>query len=434
MIYIYCHHISPRIRYISQYLERIFGHQVCPITALDGQYDGAVLINYTRSDMTIKHISVYNAGLLEQSQITPLRPSVTDNDDFIKLYPSDSDSSIDLTFDIDFDLLSAVFYCISRYEEYLPFTPDVHGRFCADQSWMHLYDILEIPIVDIWITHLKEQLMKAYPQAAFKDNQFSILPTIDIDIAWAYSQRSTLSQSARLAKSILALDLDQAKIIGRSLGQVKDPFDTFEKLNQLLKNHRSVYFWLMKHQLPHDTAYYIDHEPFHRLVQSVASYSEIGIHPSYNSYLNPVYISSEKQKLEAISSLNMTKSRQHYLRLSLPESYRQLITLGIKEEYSMGYAGVVGFRAGTSFAFPFYDLQREVSTDLLVHPFQVMDVTLKEYLKLKPEAAIKKIASLKAEIKLVGGQFSFIWHNSSFHEGDGWHGWDKVLVECLKKE
>jgi hypothetical protein len=37
--------------------------------------------------------------------------------------------------DLPFDPLAATFYLVSRYEEYLPFIPDEHGRFPAKQSF-----------------------------------------------------------------------------------------------------------------------------------------------------------------------------------------------------------------------------------------------------------------------------------------------------------
>ena len=72
----------------------------------------------------------------------------------------------------------------------------------------------------------------------------------------------------------------------------------------------------------------------------------------------------------------VTKSRQHFLAFELPTTYLKLIQSGILEDYSMGYASHLGFRAGICSPFRFYNLLEEKETDLVVYPFQVMDVTL----------------------------------------------------------
>ena len=70
----------------------------------------------------------------------------------------------------------------------------------------------------------------------------------------------------------------------------------------------------------------------------------------------------EKNRLEGITNMQTKRSRQHYLRFSLPETYQQLIDLEIEEDYSMGYASHVGFRASTCTPFYFYDLDFEIQT------------------------------------------------------------------------
>ena len=42
-----------------------------------------------------------------------------------------------------------------------------------------------------------------------------------------------------------------------------------------------------------------------------------------------------KNRLEGITNMQTKRSRQHYLRFSLPETYQQLIDLEIEEDYSM---------------------------------------------------------------------------------------------------
>ena len=77
--------------------------------------------------------------------------------------------------------------------------------------------------------------------------------------------------------------------------------------------------------------------------------------------------------MESIIDRKVVHSRQHYIRFSLPDTYRQLINHGILNEFSMGYGSINGFRASIASPFYWYDLSREEKTPLLVYPFCFMD-------------------------------------------------------------
>src|SRR5687767_2361657 len=47
--------------------------------------------------------------------------------------------------DLGFDIFSAVFYMLSRYEEYLPFAPDKYGRYSSSDSIAYKNGFLEKP-------------------------------------------------------------------------------------------------------------------------------------------------------------------------------------------------------------------------------------------------------------------------------------------------
>ena len=96
----------------------------------------------------------------------------------------------------------------------------------------------------------------------------------------------------------------------------------------------------------------------------------------------------------------------------MPNMYKNLLNSSIKNDYSMGFASMPGFRSGTCNSYFFYDLDLELETDLKIHPFIVMDVTLKNYLNLDPKDAISKIYNLINEVKYVI-YFTSVWHNQS---------------------
>lgn len=67
----------------------------------------------------------------------------------------------------------------------------------------------------------------------------------------------------------------------------------------------------------------------------------------------------------------------------------------------------------------------------MIQPFVYMDSALKDYLNYSPEKAQETVQFLMSEVKEVGGQFSFIWHNSSIHDTGEWKGWKTVLDQTI---
>jgi hypothetical protein len=116
----------------------------------------------------------------------------------------------------------------------------------------------------------------------------------------------------------------------------------------------------------------------------------------------------------------------------MPTTYRNLIELGIKEEYSMGYASQVGFRASLCTPFYFYDLVADETTKLLLFPFAVMDATLNLYLKIKPGEAMNYVEPLIQEVKSVNGLFISLWHNETLCNDFDWKGWQDVYEQVVK--
>lgn len=98
----------------------------------------------------------------------------------------------------------------------------------------------------------------------------------------------------------------------------------------------------------------------------------------------------------------------------------------------MGYASLVGFRASICTPFNFYDLDNELETKLKVHPFAIMEGTLKYYMNIGPEEAMQHIKPLIDEVKRVDGTFISLWHNDSLNDQKFWKGWRRIYEEMIQ--
>jgi hypothetical protein len=338
--------------------------------------------------------------------------------------------------DLGFDIFSATFFMLSRYEEYLPFTADIYGRYKAEDCLAARNDFLQIPVVDKWIQQFKNVLQKKFPTLIFKKHEFNALPTYDIDVAYKFLGRNLKRNLGSVTKDLLKLDFKNIQSRIKTFNsKERDPWDTYDYLEQTItkNNLHTVFFFLLAKNTKHDRNLDYNHPVMKNLVNHIKSFGETGIHPSFNSGLNPKLILLEKEKLERISRKKITKSRQHFLRFSLPETYNSLIKAGITEDYSMGFPSKAGFRAGTSKSFYFYDLKNEKATQLKVFPVTLMDGNFSKDKHFEPEKILENITSLIEEVKKVNGTFISIWHNHTVSDTEEFKNWRFIHDQMIQK-
>lgn len=334
-----------------------------------------------------------------------------------------------------FDPFAASFYLVSRYEEYLPFIRDMHGRFPASESLAMRYDVLQKPIVNIWASRIAMVLQQRYPELKFRKRRFNMLQTIDIDAAFAIRNKGFVRIMGGLILSLYSRDKENFRKRVRVLLKMEnDPFDSFDfqlKIQQQY-NFRAIYFVLMANYDKYDKNIPFQNKSFRDIVKLLADYADVGIHTSYASNDNPELLKIEVQRLSELLNREIHRSRQHFLRLEIPATYRNLLSLDIYNDYSMGFASQPGFRAGICDSFPFYDLDIEVETPLMIHPFMIMEGTLADYLKLTPEESFNYIRQLIDEVKAVDGTFISLWHNETLGGQGRWVGWPEVYEKMIR--
>jgi len=373
---------------------------------------------------------VQSTDLLFERHLHEQTFSCVDFEGTVAPYAMDAEDSL-----LPFDVFSASFFLVTRYEEYLSRERDQYGRFKAEDSWMYKNNMLQKPLVNIWAQALGTRLQRMFPELVLKKRKFEFIPTYDIDAAWAYLHKGFYRTLGAFLRDLSAVNRDEIRKRHEVLrGKRKDPFDSFDFQFALQKEFKlkPIYFILCGEYDTNDKNISIRNEAFQSLIKTLGDYADVGIHPSFSSYLDLDKMRTEIEKLSEVLHRPLTKSRQHFLRMNLPRSYQRLIDLDISDDYTMGYASQAGFRAGIADTFRFYDLENDMVTPLRVHPFALMDGTMRDYLNLDVEDSLALAKQLVDEVKAVGGTFIYLTHNETLGGEKRWEGWPEMYRQLLE--
>jgi len=333
------------------------------------------------------------------------------------------------------DPVASIFYILTRYEEYQSSLKDTHGRHLGKKSVLYRFGWHEKAMCDRWsedVLHfISEKTSFLFEKKKYRPQ---IIPTFDIDKAYAYKHKGLIRNFFGYLKDFYSKKSSNTKERRMVLsGSKKDPFDNYDKICEIQSRGFDVkLFWMLGNYGKYDKNISHKNRRHRRLIRKMDTIASIGIHPSYKSNFNEFNIHNEIERLQNIIKKHVRASRQHYLMLFMPKTYQQLIEQEIEDDYSMGYADIIGFRAGTARSFHWFDLTENKKTSLRVHPFCYMDGSLNEYLGLSTNEAEERITKLFLETQSFGGQFIFLWHNDTICDYGHWAGWSKVLEFSLR--
>ncbi|HEX3935177.1 MAG TPA: hypothetical protein VHW43_10900, partial [Puia sp.] len=176
---LYCPHITPRLRYIVDFCSSELFDEPVRLTSdkeLFLAFDGP-RINY--SAWQIENVfTVVPTALLFETGVVPQTITCID--------PGGRKAFFTTGGDFPFDIFSAAFYLLSRYEEYLPHEKDVYGRYAHTQSLAWREGFLDVPLVNYWLQDLRSALVRYYPGISFRYPAFKFIPTYDIDSAFSF--------------------------------------------------------------------------------------------------------------------------------------------------------------------------------------------------------------------------------------------------------
>jgi len=321
------------------------------------------------------------------------------------------------------DLIASTFLMLSRYEEVVLPERDQHDRFPARASIAFREGFLNRPVVDeyadlLWRTVLRTVgLIKRIRPWGEHDYAFCL--THDIDRIRLFSKiwhvaSASLGAFRRKPLGVVRVARDFFRV---AAGYGRNPYDTFADLLSLERifGIRATYFFLSGGETRFDGRYALTdvRDTLHLLKENG---HEIGLHGSYNSYVNTALLSSERASLEAVIGARVRSLRQHYLRFRVPDTWRAAMRSGLEVDSTLAFAQHEGFRAGTAYPFRPYDIEANQALEIWEVPLAVMDATLFGYRKMKSDHALKCIMRILDIVQTTGGVFVLLWHNSTLYE------------------
>jgi len=355
---------------------------------------------------------------------------------------------------LGFDLISAVFYLLSRQEEYTYRHRDLWDCFAAPYSVLYEKGILRIPIINYYIKYLESYIRQKVhdvplpkwnnrsPYTAIISHDLDHLPSKDITIPLKRMFR--FKGKAEFASNMLSGTKELF-----SLFKPSKPNWTFEYWIQKEKEYsfHSTFFVAANTGYRHrdDPSYWIHSKlsynsqriPISKVTKTIEENGwEIGLHASMNTYKDRQLLSREMDTLRKNTDCKILGIRQHYLRFDVNKTWRIHEDLGFLYDSTMGYNERIGFRAGIAFPFNPYNFENEREYNLLELSLCIMDSSLNTPVgeKLDVEKSIQRCYNIMDAVKQTSGLLVVNFHPHFYvvPYPDWWRVYEAVLKRLLE--
>lgn len=151
---------------------------------------------------------------------------------------------------------------------------------------------------------------------------------------------------------------------------------------------------------------------------------EIGLHGSYHSPTDRDRLAAEKSTIETVLGGPIVGGRQHYLRLSIPETWRHHRAIGLRYDASLGSGTERGFQYGYRPLRPFDD-------DFLAFPLTLMEQALPDPGN-DVERAVAVCDRLLREAAENDAVMTALWHPRYFN-GREFPGYREVYRRLVER-
>ena len=430
MICIYTDKYTNRLKYVADHIfKRILGQSVNIVNKVEDlpTLSACPLIVYSETLKVKGALHIVPNGLL-------FKKGVREYDITMNTWEGVKTFFATKGGDIPFDIFSASFYLLSRYEEYLPIKEnfDSKGCFISEKSLAYKEGFLETPLVDVWALKLEEKLNSLFPNYTSSiDRRFRFLPIISVNTPYRYRTYSVLGNVLRLGKKVLERDWSELKKQLRVLLRIdQDPYCNVEKIVELHNRNslRPLFAFRISNKKWYKRPVYFAYSTYKKVL--CRNY-QIALCISGVASNSVSQLKLEQKILSRIFRTRIVIGTSSLSEYVVPKFYRNLSNSKIKEDFSMSYPDRIGFRASTCTPFRVYDLNREEYYRIDVHsvPFTVWSV---KRMGLNKEEIVKAATSMAKTVKSLKGEFIIASHNDNFVDSSMLKGWASTYEYVIR--
>lgn len=330
------------------------------------------------------------------------------------------------------DIFASSFFMLTRWEEYVNLTRDVHNRFPANESLAYRNNFLKRPVVNEYIEMLWNMLEYLGCNQKRKEKKYELVLTHDVDNIFKWKTFNMFVKN-------IAGDIIKRKNIPLALNKmkeyfIKNPYDMFDYLMDLseeigIKSH----FFFMSGGTSHFDNNYSIKQPFIRKIRRKIENREhrIGFHPSYNTYNNKNQWGKEYDDLSTQTLQEIKTGRQHFLRFEIPTTWQIWEENNMEWDSSLTYPEEEGFRCGICYEYSVFNILTRKNLKLKEIPLILMEVSMVNYQKLSTQLMQAKVNKLIDNVKKYDGKFVLLWHNSNFNS-EIWKKYQDIYEKILR--
>ena len=316
-----------------------------------------------------------------------------------------------------------LFEIFSLKEEYNPIILDKHRRFNYYLSKNR--NVFE-PCVSKFL--MEKGFFVNYPYG----KKFAVCLTHDIDSIYPFISYSDIFINS-LKKALYRQFRSAFHIAFHRINRSWNSLWNFEEILKLERkyNAKSSFYIPCLRKGEFDFNFNIE-DLSSELAVIIDSGSEVGLHGGYNSCNDIENLNSEKERLEDVLGKEVLGYRNHYLRFTIPETWKILERAGFKYDSTLGYADCVGFRNGMCHPFLPYDLLENKLIGILEIPVAIMDKSLFGYMGLDMNMAERIVTLLIEYTAKYSGVLTILWHNS-YMDSQMQEFYEHILKYCSEK-
>ena len=276
-----------------------------------------------------------------------------------------------------FDCFEAIFFHLSRYEEYhaTQNQKDWNEELPSKDHFLVQNRIHEMPVID----HLVYAFWRSLGFNPDKQaTTFELSHDIDVLQKYPNKRKSirAIASALKHQKSLAAALKVAYNWYAVTRKHSQDPYDTFDWLLSEIEMPKKVFF-MTGGTTKFDNLYDFNNPKVDQIIkQSQEKGYEVGLHPSYNCLRNQAMMQAEKHHLEQKLGKTVKSLRMHYLRYDFKQTTSIIENLGFESDGTFGYQDCIGFRCGTGFSYHPYNFSTHRAASFLETPMVIMDVGL----------------------------------------------------------